>query len=63
MKTGTTMRIFGEGLDDRASYGKVKELVVKVDLTDEAVLAALIAAATRSGLKLYDSEGQVLYPE
>jgi hypothetical protein len=55
--------LWEEGIDDAASYGKVKELVVKVDLTDEAVVAALVAAAVRNGLKLYDSEGQVVYPE
>lgn len=55
--------LWEEGIDDVASYGKVKELVVKVDLTDEAVVSALVAAAVRHGLKLYDSEGQVVYPE
>jgi hypothetical protein len=55
--------LWEEGLDDQASYGNVKELVVKVDVTDEAVVAALVASAVRCGLKLYDSEGQVLYPE
>lgn len=55
--------LWEEGLDDRASYGDVKELVVKVDVTDEAVVAALVAAAVRQGLKLYDSEGEVVYPE
>lgn len=46
-----------------ASYGKVKELVVKEEVTDEAVVAALVAAAVKNGLKLYDAEGQVVYPE
>lgn len=55
--------LWEEGLDDRASYGNVKELVVKVDVTDETVVAALVASAVRCGLKLYDSEGQVVYPE
>ena len=55
--------LWEEGLDDRASYGNVKELVVKVDVTDETVVAALVAAAVKNGLKLYDSEGQVVYPE
>jgi hypothetical protein len=55
--------LWEEGIDDEASYGKVKELVVKVDLTDEAVVAALVRTAVKNGLKLYDSEGQVIYPE
>jgi hypothetical protein len=55
--------LWEEGIDDRASYGDVKELVVKVEVTDETVVAALVAAAVKSGLKLYDSEGQVVYPE
>ena len=55
--------LWEEGLDDRASYGNVKELVVKVDITDEVVVAALVASAVRCGLKLYDEEGQVVYPE
>jgi hypothetical protein len=55
--------LWEEGLDSEASYGRVKELVVSVELTDEAVLAALVSAAVKNGLKLYDSEGEVLYPE
>lgn len=53
--------LWEEGIDKNASYGNVKELVVKVDLTDQAVLDSLISAATRNGLTLYDSEGQVIY--
>lgn len=55
--------LWEEGLDDRASYGKVKELVVKVDVTDESVVAFLVSVAQKNGLKLYDSEGEVVYPE
>jgi hypothetical protein len=55
--------LWEEGLDDRASYGNVKDLVLKVDATDESVIAALVASAVKYGLKLYDPEGQVLYPE
>lgn len=55
--------LWEEGIDDEASYGKVKELVVKIDVTDEAVITALVKAAVRQGLKLYDAEGQVVYPE
>lgn len=54
--------LWEEGLDSEASYGQVKELVVKSDLADEAMLDALVQAAARNGLKLYDSEGMVLYP-
>lgn len=53
--------LWEEGLDTAASYGKVKELVVKVDLTDQAVIAALAAAALQQGLILYDAEGQLIY--
>jgi hypothetical protein len=55
--------LWEEGIVDAASYGKVKELVVKEEVTDEAVVAALVAAAVKNGLKLYDAEGQVVYPE
>lgn len=54
--------LWEEGLDDLASYGKVKELVVK-EIIDEAAVAVLVAAAVKQGLKLYDSEGEVVYPE
>lgn len=53
--------LWEEGLTDGASYGNVKELVIKTELTDATVITALIAAATQNGLKLYDAEGQVLY--
>lgn len=53
--------LWEEGLDSGASYGQVKELVVKVDLTDESVVAELRKVAVQNGLKLYDEEGQVLY--
>ena len=55
--------LWEEGIDDRASYGDVKELVVKADLTDEAVVTALVSAAVANGLTLYDAEGQVVYAE
>jgi hypothetical protein len=53
--------LWEEGLDDRASYGQVKELVVNHEITPEA-LQVLITAAVDQGLKLYDSEGEVVYP-
>ncbi len=55
--------LWEEGLDDKASYGNVKELVIKVGITDDVVVAALVASAVRCSLKIYDSEGQVVYPE
>jgi len=55
--------VWEEGLDPEASYGEVKELVVSEDLADEDFLMALIATAEKNGLKLYDSEGEVVYPE
>ena len=55
--------LWEEGVDGLASYGNVKELVIKVEVTDEGVVAALVKAAVKNGLKLYDSEGQVVYPE
>ncbi|HES77151.1 MAG TPA: hypothetical protein ENO09_09130 [bacterium] len=55
--------VWEEGLDDEASYGEVKELVVSEDLADEDFLAALISVAEKNGLKLYDAEGEVVYPE
>ncbi len=55
--------VWEEGLDDEASYGEVKELVVSEELADEDFLAALISVSEKNGLKLYDSEGQVVYPE
>lgn len=53
--------LWEEGIDSDASYGRVKEIVVKVDLTDEAVVRAIREAAVRNGLELYDEEGQILY--
>ena len=53
--------LWEEGLDELPSFGAVKQLVVKVDLTDAAVVDALVAAACLCGLKLYDDEGQVVY--
>lgn len=55
--------LWEEGIEGLASYGSVKELVVKTEVTDEVVMAALVKAAVKNGLKLYDSEGQVVYPE
>lgn len=55
--------LWEEGIDGLTSYGNVKELVVKVEVTDATVMAALVKAAVKNGLKLYDSEGQVVYPE
>ncbi len=55
--------LWEEGLDDQSSYGKVKELVIKVEVADAIVLERLIAAAVKNDLKLYDSEGEVVYPE
>lgn len=55
--------IWEEGIDGLASYGCVKELVLKVEVTDEAVVGALVNAAAKNGLKLYDAEGEVVYPE
>ena len=55
--------LWDEGIDALTDYGNVKELVVNVDLADEAVLAELIKAAVKNGLKLYDEEGEVVYPE
>jgi hypothetical protein len=54
--------LWEEGIDDKASYGNVKELVVSVDI-DEDTLADLIDTAVKNGLRLYDEEGEVLYPE
>ncbi|OYY75533.1 MAG: hypothetical protein B7Y40_01040 [Gammaproteobacteria bacterium 28-57-27] len=53
--------LWDEGLDSEASYGNVKELVVNVDITEEDV-EALVAAASRHGLRLYDEEGEYLHP-
>jgi len=53
--------LWEEGLDDRATYGPVKELVVNDEITPEA-LQVLITAAVDQSLKLYDSEGEVVYP-
>ena len=55
--------LWEEGIDEKATYGNVKELVVKVDVTDETVVKNLVKVAVNNGLKLYDSEGQVVYPE
>jgi hypothetical protein len=53
--------LWEEGIDSESTYGLVKELVVKVEVIDEAILADLIGAAAKCGLKLYDEEGEVLY--
>lgn len=53
--------LWEEGLSEEADYGRVKELVVKVDLTDETVVNELARVAALCGLKLYDEEGMVLY--
>ena len=55
--------VWEEGLDDEASYGDVKELVMSEELADEDFLASLISVAEKNGLKLYDAEGEVVYPE
>ncbi len=53
--------LWEEGLDSDTSYGLVKELVVKVDITDEAVVDDLVNTAVKCGLKLYDKEGEIVY--
>jgi hypothetical protein len=55
--------LWEEGIDSEPSYGNVMELVVKMELTDAAVIDALVKAAVKNDLKLYDAEGQVVYPE
>ena len=52
--------LWEEGLDDRVSYGAVKELVVKIEITLEA-LQELVQVAHGLNLRVYDEEGQVLY--
>jgi hypothetical protein len=54
--------LWEEGLDNQSSYGKVKELVIKVEVADAIVLERLIDVAVKNNLKLYDSEGEVVYP-
>lgn len=54
--------LWEEGLDGEASYGNVKELVVSVDVVDEASVTAIAQAASQHGLRLYDEEGEYLHP-
>ena len=53
--------VWEEGIDSAASEGGVKAIVVKEDVTDEALVHAIARAAVAAGLQLYDDEGQVLY--
>lgn len=53
--------VWEEGINDNASSGNLKNVAVKVDLTDEALVFAIARAAIAAGLQLYDDEGQVLY--
>jgi len=53
--------VWDEGLDESTDYGLVKELVLNVGLTDEALVMQLAATAASCGLLLYDSEGEVIY--
>ena len=53
--------VWEEGIDDHASYGNMKLVAVKVDLTDKALVFAIARAAIAAELQLYDDEGQALY--
>ena len=53
--------VWDEGLEESTDYGLVKELVLNVGLTDEALVMLLAATANNCGLLLYDSEGEVIY--
>ena len=53
--------VWEEGLSVSAASGKVWPLALKQATTDEALVAAIVAAANTVGLHVYDDEGQVLY--
>lgn len=53
--------VWEEGLNDHASNGNVKSIALKEDLTDEALVKAIVRAAISNGLHCYDDEGQMLY--
>ena len=58
---GASKNVWEEGLEETSDYGLVKELVLNVGLTDDALVERLAATASNCGLILYDSEGEVIY--